>query len=90
MAHLRPYQIVFTRAALRGMNGLPREILRRLDAAILGLAHDPRPSGAEKLTGYDFYRIRVGDYRIIYQVEDERLVIVVIRVAHRRQIYRHL
>ena len=84
------YQIVLTRPARRGMKGLPREVLRQVDAAILGLAHNPRPPGAEKLTGYDFYRIRVGDYRIIYQIEDDRLVILVIRVGHRRDIYREL
>lgn len=72
------------------MEALPREILRRVDAAILSLAHDPRPARAEKLTGYDFYRIRVGDYRIVYQIEDDRLVIVVIRIGHRREIYRRL
>jgi mRNA interferase RelE/StbE len=54
-----------------------------------GLADDPRPHGAKKLVGADrTYRIRVGDYRIVYEIGDEVLVVLVIRVAHRREAYR--
>lgn len=62
-------------------------IARRID----NLATDPRPQGCEKITGSDdLYRIRVGDYRVVYQVRDERLLILVILIGHRRDIYRYL
>ena len=64
--------------------------MSRIDAAILGLAVAPHPPGSKKLQGTgDFYRIRIGDYRVVYQVENERLVVVVVNVAHRRDIYRN-
>ena len=64
---------------------LQRRIARRLDA----LVYDPRPRGGEKLRGtVGRYRIRVGDYRIIYDIEDDELFILILRVGHRRDIYR--
>ncbi len=62
---------------------------RRIAAAIDRLAVDPRPSGVRKLTGADnLWRIRVGDYRIVYEIEDDRLVVLIVRIGHRRDIYR--
>lgn len=84
MAH----RIELTKAARRALASLPRNILKRVDAAILALAHNPRPPGAKKLEGQELYRIRVGDYRIIYAMEDERLVVLVVRIGHRREVYR--
>jgi mRNA interferase RelE/StbE len=61
----------------------------RIVAAIQGLASDPRPQGVEKLAGADaLYRVRVGDYRIIYEIRDQELVVTVIKVGHRRDVYR--
>ena len=78
-----------TRAAERGLASLDRAILHRVDAAIRGLAIAPHPPGSKKLQGADdLYRIRVGDYRVIYQVEGDRLVVLVVNVGHRRDIYR--
>ncbi|WP_370452586.1 type II toxin-antitoxin system RelE/ParE family toxin [Corallococcus sp. CA054B] len=57
---------------------------KRIDA----LATEPRPVGAEKLKGSDYLRIRIGDYRVIYQVEDGRLVVLIVELGHRREIYR--
>jgi mRNA interferase RelE/StbE len=59
-------------------------VLGRIEA----LAHTPRPPGAIRLTGGDAYRIRVGDYRIIYAVADELLVVLIVKVGHRREVYR--
>ena len=85
------YEIQFTRAAERGLASLPKADLRRVDAAILGLADDRHPPGSKKLQGEeDLYRIRVGDYRVIYKVEAERLVVLVVNVGNRRDIYRSL
>lgn len=83
------YRIEITRAARRDLLKLPRDIARRIDAHILALADDPHPAGAKKLEGStDLFRVRVGDYRILYRVERHRLLILIIRVGHRRGIYR--
>ncbi|MBI2368710.1 MAG: type II toxin-antitoxin system RelE/ParE family toxin [Deltaproteobacteria bacterium] len=82
------YRIELTPAAQRDLAALPREMLKRVDARILTLAEDPY-RGAKKLEGPEgFLRVRVGDYRIIYQVEGDRLVVIVVRVGHRREVYR--
>jgi mRNA interferase RelE/StbE len=67
------------------------QTLSRVDAAILGLADDQHPPGSKKLKGTeDLYRIRVGDYRVIYTIESKRLVVLVVNVGNRRDIYRSL
>ncbi|HSL57674.1 MAG TPA: type II toxin-antitoxin system mRNA interferase toxin, RelE/StbE family [Acidimicrobiales bacterium] len=68
---------------------LPRPEQQRIRAAIDLLADEPRPSGCTKLVGEDsVYRVRIGDYRIVYEVIDARLVVHVVRVGHRRDVYR--
>ena len=85
----RRFEIRVHRAAERGLAGLDTAMLHRIDAAICGLAVAPHPPGSKKLRGTDdFFRIRVGDYRVIYQVEDEQLVVLVLNVGHRSDIYR--
>jgi mRNA interferase RelE/StbE len=82
------YQIEITRDALKTLAKLDKPIRRRLQTAIDRLTEDPRPSGVTALKGLsDYLRIRVGDYRVIYRVEDGRLVVVVVAVGHRREIY---
>jgi mRNA interferase RelE/StbE len=61
---------------------------QRIVAAILSLADDPRPSGCRKLSGRDKYRIRCGDYRVVYSVQDVVLVVTIVRVGHRSDVYR--
>jgi mRNA interferase RelE/StbE len=81
--------IEISRTAEKQLRRLPLEEQRRIVAAIRPLAREPRPRGARKLSGYDdVFRIRVGRYRILYSVEDARLVIVVLKIGHRRQVYR--
>jgi len=63
---------------------------QRIVAKIQSLATDPRPPGSRKLSGYDKYRIRLGAWRILYSIEDARLIVTVIRIAHRREAYRRL
>lgn len=68
---------------------MPRADLVRLDAKIAVLAHDPRPPGHTKLEGgSELYRIRSGDYRALYQIEDDRLRVLVVTAGHRRDVYR--
>ena len=83
------YRIEVTPRAHRDLAKLPQDVLRRVDAHILVLAENPYPPGARKLEGGEgFFRIRAGDYRVIYHVEGRRLVVLVIRVGHRREVYR--
>lgn len=83
------YQIEFSRQADRQFRNLPSQTQQRLKSKIDSLASTPRPHGSEKLSSFDqLYRIRVGDYRIVYAVEDNRLVVLVVTVGHRREVYR--
>jgi mRNA interferase RelE/StbE len=85
----RRYEIQLTRAAERGMASLPKADLKRVDAAILGLARDRHPQGSKKLDGVgNLYRIRVGDYRVVYTIEVDRLLVLIVNVGNRRDIYR--
>ncbi len=86
-----PYRIEIERSAERVMRRLPRDLLNRLRTAIDALAADPRPPGCRRLAGYtNLYRVRVGDWRLSYAVEDDRLLIVVTEVAPRGGAYRSL
>jgi mRNA interferase RelE/StbE len=83
------YAVEFSPSAAREFRKLAPEIQRRLSPHIDSLAQNPCGSGAKKLKGReDLWRIRVGDYRIIYEVRDRTLVVLVVRVAHRRDVYR--
>ncbi len=85
------YRIELTSAALRDLKALPKNVLQRVDRRILSLADNPRPRGSEKLKGEEnLYRVRVGEYRIIYRVEEEGPLIRVIRIRHRGDVYRGL
>jgi mRNA interferase RelE/StbE len=84
-----PYTVEFSPGVTREFRRLAREIQLRLRPRIDALAGNPRPSGAKKLYGgIELWRIRVGDYRIVYEVRDKLLVVLVVRVAHRREAYR--
>lgn len=87
----RTYRIEFTPAADRDFRSLPQDAQRRLRPKIDALAGNPRPRGVEALAGgRDLHRIRVGHYRIVYQIRDEVLVVVLVRIRHRRDVYRNL
>jgi len=82
------YRIEYLPAAFHSLKKLPADIHRRIVAKIESLGANPRPSGAIKLTGREVYRIRVGDYRVVYGIADEKLVVLIVEVGHRREIYR--
>jgi mRNA interferase RelE/StbE len=85
------YAVEIARDALRTIVKLDKPVRRRVQAAIDRLQTDPRPHGAIALQGLPgAYRIRVGDYRVIYTIDDGRLVVVVVDMGHRREIYRNL
>ena len=81
--------IHFTPAAARQLERLDKPVRRRVATAINSLAAEPRPAGVKKLAGSgDLWRIRVGDYRIVYQIHDRHLVVVIVTIGHRSDVYR--
>ena len=81
------YRIELRPAAARALGKLDPHVRRRVHGAIALLAQDPRPPGARALQGRPGLRVRVGDYRIVYTVEDDVLLVVVVRLGHRRDVY---
>jgi len=91
MAEPARWRISIGRAAKRTFRRLPKPLLTRLLAEIDTLSTNPRPSGSLKLAGFDdLWRIRSGDWRIVYAIQDEQLLIVVVEVEPRGSAYRHL
>ena len=83
------YTVLFQPAARRELNDLQRPDQRRVLAAIESLAANPRPPGCTKMSGFrDIWRIRIGVFRVIYRIEDARLIVEIIRIGHRRDVYR--
>ena len=85
------FEIQFKSSAWNSFRKLPGETRGRVAEAIWSLGEDPRPRGAIKLKGRrDFFRIRAGEYRVIYEIRDEALVVLIIKVGHRRDVYQGL
>ena len=82
------YRINVRKSAAKELGVFPTKDLQRIADKILALATDPRPFGAEKLSGDPKYRIRQGVYRILYEVDDQALVVTIVKIGHRREIYR--
>lgn len=84
-----PYTVQLTGAAARELRklGAPRPVLTSIRDTIASLGANPRPPGAIKLTGVDAWRVRVGDYRVIYEISDAIVLVTVVRIGHRREIY---
>jgi mRNA interferase RelE/StbE len=82
------YAIVFARSARKELEALDPPMIERVIARIEALAHDPRPAGSRKLRGSgNLWRVRVGDYRIVYGLDDRRRMVDIVRVRHRRDAY---
>jgi mRNA interferase RelE/StbE len=84
------YRVLVRRSVVKDLARVPKRDLRRILERINLLARDPRPPGHEKLAGQARYRIRQGDYRIVYSVQDSDLSVWVVKVGHRRDIYDRL
>lgn len=83
------YRIEFARSAERDLRKIDRQLVPRIISAIDGLTADPRPAGVKKLVGADrTYRIRVGDYRVVYTIDDTVFIVSIDRIRHRREVYR--
>lgn len=81
------YEVVFKRSVYKDLRPIPDTDVRRILTRIRSLANEPRPAGCEKLSGEERYRVRQGVYRIIYAIEDNRLIVTVVKIGHRRDIY---
>ena len=86
----RPYAVIFAKAADRQLRKLPKTVQQRIVLEAENLSVNPRPVGSIKLESEDeLYRFRVGDYRVIYQIGDEQLIVLIVRIAHRKDAYRN-
>ncbi len=81
------YSISIKKSAEKELKSLSAEMYLRVRKSIYNLAENPRPNGCKKLKGKESYRIREGDFRIIYEIEDEILFIMVIKIGHRKEVY---
>lgn len=81
------YEVVFKRSVYKDLRTIPNADVERILARIRSLADHPRPDGSEKLSGQERYRVRQGIYRIVYEIMDNRLIVTVVKVGHRGQVY---
>jgi mRNA interferase RelE/StbE len=82
------YRLLIKPSAGKELEALPKQDRRRIVSKITSLSLDARPPGCEKLSGHDQYRLRQGNYRILYEIQDRDLIVVVVKVGHRREVYR--
>ena len=82
------YKLRIKPSAVKELESVPKKDQSKIVSKIRSLADDPRPPGSQKLSGDEKYRIRQGVYRILYLIEDEELIIIVVKIAHRKDVYR--
>ncbi|MGD9851149.1 MAG: type II toxin-antitoxin system RelE/ParE family toxin [Nitrospirales bacterium] len=82
------YRLIFKKSVTKDFRSIPQRDLDRILKRIDALADDPRPEESEKLSGQERFRVRQGMYRIVYEIQDQDLVVIVVKVGHRREVYR--
>jgi mRNA interferase RelE/StbE len=82
------YRVLIKPSAVKELESLPKNDRRRVAGIIQRLAVEPRPHGCEKLSGEEKYRLRRGSYRIVYSIEDSEHIVLVVKIGHRREVYR--
>lgn len=82
------YAVYILGSAERALGRIAQPQQVKIIAAIRGLAGTPRPAGVKKLSGRESWRIRIGDYRVIYEIDDQRVIVTVVAIGHRRDVYR--
>ena len=82
------YKVYFRKSVQEDFSAIPKKELRRIINRIDGLGENPRPVGCEKLTGQERYRLRQGRFRIVYSIQDDELTVWIVKVGHRKDIYR--
>lgn len=85
---MEKYRITIKRSAAKELDNIPKRSLQRIVKRIQSLAENPRPQGSQKLTGQESFRVRQGDYRIVYSVDDKNSTIDIVKIGHRREVYR--
>jgi mRNA interferase RelE/StbE len=85
---MEKYRLVFKKSVSKDLRALPKRDIARILKCFQSLAEEPRPRGCEKLSGQDRYRVRQGIYRVIYEIQDDVLTVIVVKVGHRREVYR--
>jgi mRNA interferase RelE/StbE len=82
------YKVYFKESVEKDFSAIPKKDLQKILRRIEALTQDPRPQGHEKLTGQERYRVRQGNYRIVYSIRDKEFMVWVVKIGHRRDIYR--
>jgi mRNA interferase RelE/StbE len=82
------YNLLIKPSAAKELEAVPKKDRRRIVTRIRSLSVEPRPPGCEKLSGHELYRVRQGNYRVVYTVQDADLAVLIITIGHRREIYR--
>ena len=82
------YEIVLRKSVRKDLEPIPKRDIQRILAAIAELANDPRPPQSRKLSGSEKYRLRCGVYRVLYEIQDAVLIVCIVKVGHRREVYR--
>jgi mRNA interferase RelE/StbE len=83
------YQIEFSRQADKQLEALDQDLRLQINEVIDAMREEPRPSSCRKLKGTkDLYRLRIRDYRVVYQVQDKKLLVLIVKIKHRREVYR--
>ena len=82
------YRVELAAGAVKELKALPRDVVERVARVLLSMEECPRPRGSLKLTGSETHRVRVGQYRIVYEIRDDVLLVLVVRIAHRSDVYR--
>ncbi len=82
------YRLVLKRSVAKDLRSIPSKDVLRILEAIESLAHNPRPPGCQKLSNQERYRLRVGIYRVLYEVQDDILLVLIVKIAHRKDAYR--
>ena len=82
------YEVFFKKSVWKDFKGIPKNDLHRILKFIESLSDDPRPTGSKKLSAQEKYRARIGNYRVLYSIQDEEVTVWVVKVGHRRDVYR--
>jgi mRNA interferase RelE/StbE len=82
------YKLEFKKSAAKELKALPNKEIKRILQSIDKLIENPRPINSKKLSASDKYRLRVGDYRILYEIQDQILIVYIIKIAHRKEVYK--
>lgn len=86
---MEKYRITIKKSAAKELEGIPGKDLRKLVKRIQNLSVNPRPHGSQKLSNKQRYRLRQGDYRIVYSIDEQKLLIDIVKIGHRKDIYRN-